>query len=352
MSAVPIEDDLLEMFDPEERDEEPWNEHLRDPGLHPEFSLFIANLMVGYLQCAPGRINALLSAYQTTQIESNDKRVMEMAHHAREMFLDSGGISPLIKCMKGKATAQDVRDWIGRTDLVVELAWRLHDAGSPVGVVAAMDLPAYRDMLGAAGLTVDQGMQITLENAIDMLDRELPPAWKPVFTSQGVSLEDHMRCLEGYQRIGVLDAVRSGDAWLAVGGMAFAGRSDRVHVVHRRVREVVGPEGHIHALGVTRIRTVVPMIQRGWINSADSSSPCQKIRYNLGIYHMEGPRPTFLVEALHAANSLYYEAELAIQLKKADRHPLYEQGELFDDRYDVPTRVHGNDPGRDLAVGS
>lgn len=309
-------------------EEQPWNKELLDPGLHPGFQLFISNWMADYLRCAPGRINALLSGYNLNHNPGDLKRACRAVPSARELFLDSGAITTLLHCVRGNGTPQDVRDWLACTPKLIDTAWLLHEAGGPAGVLAAMDLPAYSDLLAAADLTVGAAHDITLDNAVTMLEAQLPPGWWPLFTSQGVTLEDHLACMGQYEEVGVLDAVRSGRAWLAVGGMAFETSPDRVHGIHRAIREFLGDQGHIHALGVSRLDVLVPMIRHGWVQSADSSSPAQMVRYNRGIYHLDGPRPMFLVEALHAVSALYHEAELATALKKANGQPLYVQDGL------------------------
>lgn len=310
----------------------PGNDELKNPGLHPRVRLFVSNLLTGYLRYAPMRINALVSAYamlgENQNGRSNMRHTIADLPFARTLFLDSGAITPLLLCSRGKAKPDQLMAWLERTNDVVDLAWLLEANGVAEGVVAAMDLPGYASLLATAGLTVPQAEAITLRNAETMLAAELPPRWLPVFTSQGVSLEDHQRCLDGYERLGVLAAVREGRAWLAVGGMAFEGETTRIHAVHRYVRERLGA-GHVHALGVSRLHALVPMVHRGWVNSADSSSPAQEIRYNRGPYRVTGPRPAFVWEALHAASALYYEAELATALARAARLPDHEQHEAF-----------------------
>jgi hypothetical protein len=318
-----------EMFDFEPY---PMGADLRDPGLYPDFHLFIANLLMGYLACAPGRINALLSGYDLVA-RTGLPRVLRNIAHSRATFLDSGAISVLMAVMRGTMSPTAVHEYVQRTDELVVVAHQLHEAGSPPGVIASMDLPAYRQMLAPAGLTVESAERITIDNARDMLTKHLPPGWRPVFTSQGLSIAEHQRCLGLYDELGVLDLVRQGKAWLAVGGMAFEDHAERVWRVHQAIREVVGPVGHIHALGVGRVDVLAPMVVQGWINSADSSSPAQEVKYNRGAYQMRPnvPRPEFLVNALHAAAGLYLEADLGqaiARYRAVGAH--HQQQEMFD----------------------
>lgn len=311
-------------------DDIPTTAELRDPGLFPGFKLFVAQTpnFMGYLACAPFRINTLMSEY-LSRWYGGVGAWRRYISDARYVFLDSGAITALLRCAKGQVGADHVYEHLARQDQVIAMAHQLYNDGAPVGVVNAMDLPAYRGLLEPAGLTVEQAEAITVDNAVKMLSADLPPGWKPVFASQGVSIADHERCLERYDRAGILDPVRSGDAWLSVGGMAFDVTSDgRVHQVHRRIRQLMGPDAHIHALGVGRLETLTPMVRRGWVNSADSSRPCQSVRYNRGPYHIDGPRPTFLLEALHAASSLQWEADLAMRVARDDID--WEQDGLFD----------------------
>lgn len=309
-----------------------YTDSMQEPGLFPAFHFFVSNWMMEYVSCAPGRINALSSAFAMVRPEkqyaayTGDYRVAtEHVRNARAVFLDSGAITPLLRNARGTGKPEEVRSWVERTDLVVQIAHEFAAAGAPTGVVAAMDLPAYADLLAPAGWTVPEAERITLRNAEQMLAAELPEGWRPVFTSQGVTLEEHVRCMAQYERMGILDHVRAGNAWLAIGGMAFEDNAERVHVVHRKVRELVGPQGHIHALGVSRLPVLVPMIRRGWVQSADSSSPAQEIRYNRGPYQVQGPRLRFLVSALHASSAIYAEVQLAQALERAQRIPDMEQ---------------------------
>ncbi len=290
-----------------------------DPGLYPGFRFYMSNVLPQYLSVAPGRINALLSGFKLLA----DRGLPEAIQHvrnARTLFLDSGAITPLLYGVRGKTPPVDVRTWLTGTDRLVDLAFTLVDNGSPVGVIAALDLPAYAGMLATAQMTVQEAERITLDNAQALMRRTLPPGWIPVFTSQGVTLDDHRRCMAAYQSVGVLDLVRQGRAWLAVGGMAFESSADRVWTIHEAVRDILGP-GHIHGLGIGRIEVLTRLIIRDWIQSADVSSPFQSIKYNRGPYEMPGTtsRPSFLTFALHASAALSVEADLDQALKHPDR---------------------------------
>jgi hypothetical protein len=311
----------------------PGNDELRDPGLHPGFQLFVANLLTGYLRYAPQRINALVSAFFYLHRDAQRQNVgvhsdlLDLSY-ARTVFLDSGAISPLLGVTRGTHTPEYLRWYVQQTDLVVGLAHKFADLGIKDGVVAMLDLPAYVDLLAGAGLSVAEAHEVTLSNARQMAKAELPEGWRPVFVSQGLTLNDHMAVMAEYESIGALDMVRAGNAWLSIGGVAFEGATQRIHTVAKAVRNKLG-EGHIHILGVNRLHALIPMVRHGWVNSCDSSSPAQEIRFNRGVYHTDGPRPTFLWEAMHAASALYYEATLAMELKRLANEPLYEQEELF-----------------------
>jgi hypothetical protein len=308
---------------------------LRDPGLYPDVRLFVSNRLTNYVRVAPGRINALVSAQYLWESGKNQtEEATRNMPSAREAFLDSGVITPLLQVLNGREDAKGnikgpevVHNWleVGH-DTIVRMAWDMHDAGAALGVIAALDLPAYPDMLDAAKLSLEQAEEISIANAELMLEADVPHGWRRLFTTQGRSLEDHQRCMHAYAALGVLDEVRAGNAWLAVGGMAFEGVDERVWSVHRAMREQLG-EGHIHALGVSRLNVLVPMIRQGWVNSADSSSPAQEVRYNRGPYRIRGPRPTFLADALFAANALLAEAELAKALE--GDFEFHEQGSLL-----------------------
>lgn len=306
-------------------------EELKDPGLFPRVQFFVSNFLTGYLRYAPGRINALVSAYTIAKSASMHRAAMNDLPHARAVFLDSGAFTPLVGCAKGTTTRDDLLGWaVNGPAVVTGLARSLSEVGVASGVVAALDLPSYQPLLNAAQLSVQDAEAISVRNAELLLAADIPAGWRRVFTSQGVSLDDHMRCLDRYEKLGILDAVATGDAWLAVGGMAFETASNhqrdtgnhRVATVHREIRKRV-PVGHIHSLGVTRVGILAPMVDAGWVNSADSSSPAREIQYNRGPYRVTGPRPSFVWESLHAASALYYEAQLAQELARlAKRAPV------------------------------
>jgi hypothetical protein len=324
-------DEPLGLFD-DQLDGVLGTDDLRDPGLHPRFRLFVANLLTGYLRFAPQRINALISAWvhigPTQYAIAKSNGMLDDLVWAREIYLDSGGITPLLLAARGKGDVQQIWDWVTRTDDIVALAHRLDEYGCPPGVVCMLDLPAYKDALDKVGITVAQANDVTMANAGAMLHAELPHGWKAVYVSQGFTLAEHMACQDAYERMGILDKVRAGEAWLALGGMAFEKETERIHVICKETRKRLG-EGHIHALGVNRLSALVPMIHRGWVQSADSSSPAQEVRFNRGPYRVEGPRPTFFWEACHAVSALYMEARLADALAKAEAVGLHEQTDLW-----------------------
>lgn len=311
----------------------PGTAELRDVDLHPRFKLFVANLLTGYLRFAPQRINALISAWvhigpsQYAIAKSNG--ALEDLVWAREIYLDSGGITPLLLAARGKGTVDMIWDWVTKTDDIVALAHRLDNFGCPPGVVCMLDLPAYKDALDTVGITVAQANDVTLANAGAMMHAELPEAWKPVYVSQGFTLAEHMACQDAYEKMGILKEVREGRAWLALGGMAFEKETQRIHTICQATRDRLGP-GHVHVLGVNRLDALVPMVHRGWVNSADSSSPAQEVRFNRGPYRVLGPRPTFFWEACHAVSALYMEARLADAIAKAEAGGLHEQTDLWE----------------------
>lgn len=306
--------------------DQPGNAELRDPGLYPGFRLFISNRLTEYVRSAPGRINALVSAQYVFGRADIYRRYLESLPSAREVCLDSGAITPMLQVLHGKAERDVVHDWLDvGHDIILKQAWDIHDRGVALGVVSSLDLPSYPDMLDASGLTIYEAQSITLTNTQRMLEADVPPGWRKLFALQAHTVEDLNSALRDYDALGVLDSVRAGDAWLSVGGVAFENQAERVWSLYRGAREVLG-EGHIHALGISRLPVLVPMIRKGWVQSADSSSPAQEVRYNRGPYRVNGPRPTFLADALFAASALLAEADLAHAIEHAQ--PMWEQGAL------------------------
>lgn len=309
--------------------EAPSAAELRDPGLYPEFRLFVSNRLTEYVTYAPGRINALVSAHVGYLAPEVFDRYLTHLPAAREVCLDSGVITPLLQVMHGKARPDVVHEWLeAGHEAIVAQAWRIHNAGVVRGVVSALDLPSYADMLRASQITIAQAQAVTLDNTARMLEESVPPGWAKLFVLQAHTMTELDEALDAYAALGVREAVRSGAAWLSVGGLAFEDEGERVRGMYRRAREWLGT-GHIHALGINRSQVLVPMILDGWVNSADSSSPVQEIMYNRGPYRVMGPRPTFLANALFAANALLAEVELARAIEYAQTQPRYEQEGLL-----------------------
>lgn len=316
-----------ELFREEERLS---NADVRDPGLFPGFYHWHANaLRSKYLKHLPGMINHLTSAWYlaNTPASTMPDRV-DGIPFARAVFVDSGAITPLVKCAKGLVTPADVRAWLDRQDDTVTMAWELAEQGTDMGFLGMMDVPAYPAGLEAAGMTKDEALGITIEHARSFIDAELPEGWRPVFIAQGPTVDEFLRCLDVFDEIGVLELAKQDKAWIAVGG-TLSTRPPALYSIYRAVRDRVGPDAHIHALGVRRTEEIVHMHRRGWVNGCDSSSSAQSVIYNRGPYKIEGPRVQFLQEAMFAAQAVYDDAQLAKAIAKAADEPIFEQEALL-----------------------
>lgn len=303
---------------------------LRGTGLWERgFKFGHSNWLTGYLRNVPGQLGALVSAYNLNNSDSALQAARDDLPNARLVYLDSGCISILVECLKGKADGSKVREWMQNQDLLKLLAHDLYDHGSHEGVVFMMDLPQY-GMLQAADISLEEGMELTIANAEVFFDyaHELPTGWKAVYTVQGRTEAQYLKCLRAYNAIGIVNAVREGDAWLAVGGLRD-GKPPALYTIYQAIAEYVGEgDRDIHALGVSRTKELVHMARRGWVTSADSSSSAQEIVYNRGPYQVKGPRPLYLAEALFAANSCRLDAELAQALADADGVEVFDQASL------------------------
>lgn len=312
---------------------------LKDPGLHPDFSFFHSARTLHYLRWARGMLNALISAYameyDSSLQETGDPddwkgtqgRIYQSVH-ARTVFLDSGAITPLVRCVVGKGNGDEVRAWMTRQVDIVKMAHRLHALGCGHGTVGVLDLPQYPAMLDAAGIGKDEATRMTFENAAVLMESDMPEGWWPTFTVQGITAADYVGCVEHFASFGAIDLAQAGKAWIAVGGTRDV-KPPALFTIYRSVREAVGPDVHIHALGISRIGDLVHMARRGWVNGADSASAAIAIAYNRGPYHVDGPRLSFVQDALLAAQALLMDGELAQALERAKGDPLYEQEALL-----------------------
>lgn len=304
---------------------------LADTGLYPGYTYFNANTRTGWLQFIPGQVNILVSAY--AQANTNFSDPLETLVHARIVFLDSGAISPLIAQVKDKIPAVPVLEWMDQQDTIIQWAHRMHQAGVKQAVVAALDLPLYDSMLEPVGITKAYALELTLRNAKAFAqawyDGALPPGFKPVFSVQGVRVEEYLECMEAFDDFGILGMIRDGEAWLAVGGARDAS-PQALLTICRAVRERLG-QGHIHGLGIGRQSQIVPLHVAGYIDGSDSSATTSEVLFNRGTYALRVDklgRPFFLTQALWATNANHYEATLAAALEKARAGEIFEQGML------------------------
>lgn len=324
--TVATEEDLLTL---EDMEAEVGYSHadVRDTGLYPRYVHFHSNVRNEYLALIPGKVNALVSEWW---MRARNGSQMDLMPHARMMFLDSGAITPMAKCAKGLLLPEDVRNWLkGQPDLLAR-THALYERGVTSGIVGHMDVPQYPGGLAAAEIDPGEAMEITLENARTFveLSRELPPGWKPAFMLQGPTQAAYLDCIAVYESLGIIAMAQRGEAWLAVGG-TLATAPPALYTIYKTVREAVGPDPHIHALGVSRERELVYMARRGWIDGSDSSSAAQAVIYNTGPYHTDGPRSNFFGEACFAAQATYMDAKLARLLTEADASEVFEQAELI-----------------------
>lgn len=294
---------------------------------YPRFTFFTSNWLTGYVRQVPGELNALVSAWNLTQNKGSFEDARRDLPSARSVFLDSGALSPLWVIERGKGDMTLLHDWLGRQSTLVEIAWDLFTAGVLNGVAACLDMPCVPGLLDKVGMSTQEAVAFTIRNATDWHAVELPPGWRPVYVAQGWTVQDYATCMHAYEDLGIMNDVRAGKAWLAVGS-TLVRRPPSLYTVHAHARKLLG-KGHIHALGIARPDSLAYMARRGWVNSADASSSAASVIYNRGPYRVAGPRPTYLCHALFAASAQYEEALLADALATADGEEIYEQEALL-----------------------
>jgi hypothetical protein len=306
---------------------------IRHPGLYPRYTFFHVTARTEYLSLISKKINWLGSVYSLTQGYTKgaptDNWLREAEKHAKDAriaFIDSGAISTLLRFARGKGTQDDIRNWLERHDLVVDTAWRLYKAGVETGIVAAMDLPSTAIPLEDAGFTWEEGLDITFKNAVRMSESSIPPGWKPIYMVQGREPDEFVRCAQMFDEAGLLNQVREGNAWLGIGGIHKV-KSPTLDNIIKAVRNELGPDGHIHALGLAGPRSA-PFAARNIINSSDASTTQMQVTKNLPPYRIEGPRPTFLLNALWAAGFLRHDTILARKIAALEAQEMRDQDEI------------------------
>jgi hypothetical protein len=272
-----------------------------------DFEFFHANSKSQWLPLVSGKVNWLASVWY---LENKNSTVEEGAH-AQRVFVDSALLSVIGRVIKGKEEPAAVDAWLNDQERVAGWAWRLYEAGSLNGVAAMIDHNASDQFLRAVNRSWSDSLEWTLRNAEAWMDMALPPTWKPVYVVQGTTLAQYEQCMTAYDMLGVLDAVRSGEAWLAIGSIA-AKRPPALYTLVESVRHMLG-EGHIHVLGIGSKEYLEHMVPRGWCQSSDSASVCMRVVNNTGGYSVvrtDLPRSAFFYYAQFAAEALLWNYEL------------------------------------------
>jgi hypothetical protein len=146
--------------------------------------------------------------------------------------------------------------------------------------------------------------------------------------AQGVRVEEYLDCTERYADLGLLDDVRKGKAWLGVGGTRNVSTAS-LYNIYEKIRERLGDDGHIHALGIARPKQLTFMTSRDWVQSSDATTGTIDVVNNRGPYRTLGARPVYLTYAMFAASALRHDTLLARAIKAADELPRIEQEELL-----------------------
>jgi len=156
---------------------------------------FILDNLIGSedLQFFPRR-NVLISAFPYICEKSSSKRLAQLLF-GREtielLMVDSGAFS---------AAQRGQWDFFDKNESLFDF----YESVEP-DICVGLDVPAYSKVMNEWGLTPNEIIEKTLENAAPFRD------WKPkfettkVYTLQGITAEDYLKCFRGYVDLGVFD---------------------------------------------------------------------------------------------------------------------------------------------------
>lgn len=260
-----------------------------------------------YLKHVPYLLNVLVSHFRLTENDNRGTPIWRHLQLARSVFYDSGQITLLKRVANGNASADLLWKRMKTQDSIIETAHKIAALGVETGFVAALDHPCEPFLLKKVGMSVDEAIDMTVQNAIDFMNAELPEGFRKVFVVQGWSLEDYDRCLDLFDHYGITDEIRIGRATLAVGTTCMRKLKEKngpgLLDVYRHIDDRV-PVGRKHALGIGDEGALAHMYQEGLIHQGDSGTASTKVGFNEGAYRVEGHRYQFLIHAQFASHML------------------------------------------------
>ena len=169
---------------------------LKDEIIPEDFNFFfIIDNLIGSedLQYFPRR-NVLISAFPYLYEKGTSKKLAQLLF-AREtielLMVDSGAFS---------AAQRGQWEFFKKNESLIDF----YESVKP-DICVGLDIPAYSKVMNEWGLSIDEIIEKTLENAKAFRD------WKPsfdtvkVYTLQGVTADDYLKCFRGYVDLGVFD---------------------------------------------------------------------------------------------------------------------------------------------------
>ena len=219
-----------------------------------------------YLLLYPNMLRILASAYRIKKFP----RIKRHLSLARELFIDSGMIS---------AHKKGEYEWQYQQAFVIEVADEVS-----ADYVAMLDIPCEPKMLKRSGMTVDQALYRTIENAKRFLELK-PLTAKKVFVIQGFALDEYRKCIDAYRDLGILDL---NDVWLAIGSVCMRSPKNGLYSIARLVRHLI-PDCHLHCFGIGKKAWIQALGAIG-IDSFDSAKASISVAFNRGVCRVEGKR--------------------------------------------------------------
>lgn len=237
---------------------------------------------ISWMEMCPNMLKVLGSAYRIRKFP----RMKKHLHLAKEIMLDSGMISAW---QAGRV------EWMNNQEYVVNLAWEIN-----ADYTVMLDLPMEPELLKKNEFYARKAMSITLRNALNFIDMDVPG--KKVFVIQGYGLAEYQLCINQYQEYGIFDIP---NVLIGIGSVCRRSPKKGLYSICKFIRKRL-PHNKLHAFGIGSLEYMKNLIDVG-IDTFDSSYASISTVFNRGIYRVEGKRNIQQVDFQFANEMVDYE---------------------------------------------